>query len=100
MTPSCYLDQKVILKNFVVTLIANILILSLNLGYKKKFYIVFDTKIRRVNKRFYTSVYCKLTFRGVFTNFESFVSLPYKSNFIFTLLFRAFKLCSSFELFH
>ena len=35
MTPSCYLDQKVILKNFNVTLIANILILSLHLAYKK-----------------------------------------------------------------
>ena len=31
MTPSCYFDQKIILKNFEVTLIANILILSLHL---------------------------------------------------------------------
>ena len=31
MTPSCYFDQKIILKNFDVTLIANILILSLHL---------------------------------------------------------------------
>ena len=31
-------------------------------------------------------------------NFESFLSVSYKS-LIFTLLFRAFKLCSNFELF-
>ena len=34
MTP-CYFDQKIILKNFEVTLIANILILSLHLKQKK-----------------------------------------------------------------
>ena len=33
-------------------------------------------------------------------NFESFIPVSYKSNLIFTLLFRAFKLCSNFELFH
>ena len=59
------------MKNFDVTLIANIL-----------------------------SIYHKITFSGVFTNFESFILVSYKSNLIFTLLFRAFKLCSSFELFH
>ena len=42
----------------------------------------------------------KVTFSGVFTNFESFIPISYKSNLIFTLLFRAFKLCSNFELFH
>ena len=34
------------------------------------------------------------------TNFESFIPISYKSNLMFTLLFRAFKLCSNFELFH
>ena len=47
-----------------------------------------------------TSIYCKVTFSGVFTNFESFIPVSYKSNLIFTLLFRLFKLCSNFELFH
>ena len=31
MTPSCYFEQKIILKNIDVTLIAKILILSLHL---------------------------------------------------------------------
>ena len=31
MAPSCYFNQKIVLKNFGVTLIANILILSLQL---------------------------------------------------------------------
>ena len=33
-------------------------------------------------------------------NFESFIPVSYKSNLIFTLSFRAFRLCSNFELFH
>ena len=50
-----------------------------------------DIKIRRVNNSFSTSIYRKVTFSRVFTNFESFISVFYKSNFIFTLFFRAFK---------
>ena len=49
---------------------------------------------------FSTNIYRKVTFSGVFTNFESFIPISYKSNLIFMLLFRAFKLCSTFELFH
>ena len=59
-----------------------------------------DIKITRVTNSFSTSIYRKVTFSGVFTNFESFIPGSYKSNLIFTLLFRAFKLCSNFELFH
>ena len=59
-----------------------------------------DIKITRVNNSFSTSIYHKVTFSEVFTNFESFIPVSYKSNLIFTLLFRAFKLCSNFELFH
>ena len=59
-----------------------------------------DIKITRVNNSFSTSIYRKVTFSGVFTNFESFIPVSYKSNLIFTLLFRVFKLCSNFELFH
>ena len=32
-----------------------------------------DTKISRENNKFVTSVYCKPTFSGVFTNFESYI---------------------------
>ena len=56
-------------------------------------------KIRRINS-FSTNIYCKITFCGVFLNFESFIPVSCKSNLILTLLFRAFKLCSNFELFH
>ena len=59
-----------------------------------------DIKINRGNNRFLTSVYHKPTFSGVFTNFDSFIPLSYKSRLISSLLFRAFKLCSNFEIFH
>ena len=59
-----------------------------------------DIKITRANNSFSTSIYRKVTFSGVFTNFESFIPGSYKLNLIFTLLFRAFKFCSNFELFH
>ena len=54
----------------------------------------------RDNNKFTTLVYRKLTFSGVFTNFGSFIPKSYKYNLLFTLLHRAFKLCSNFELFH
>ena len=59
-----------------------------------------DIKINKELNSFSTSVYRKPTFSGVFTNFESFIPLSYKTGLILTLLFRAFNLCSSFELFH
>ena len=59
-----------------------------------------DIKISRDNNKFTTSVYCKLTFSGAFTNFGSFIPKSYKYNWLFTLLHRAFKLCSIFELFN
>ena len=60
----------------------------------------FDIKITRDNNKFMTSIYCKLTFSGVFINFGSFIPKSYKYNLLFTLLQRAFKLCSNFERFH
>ena len=59
-----------------------------------------DIKITRENNKFMTSVYRKPTFSGVFTNFGSFIPKSYKYNLLFTLLHRAFKLCSNFECFH
>ena len=59
-----------------------------------------DIKINRDNNRFLTSVYRKPTFSGVFTNFDSYIPLSYKSGLISSLLYRAFKLCSNFEIFH
>ena len=43
--------------------------------------------------------FSKPTVIEVFTNFESFILKSYKCNFLFTLLHRAFKFSSSFELF-
>ena len=59
-----------------------------------------DIKITRDHNKFMTSVYGKPTFSGVFTNFGSFIPKSYKYNLLFTLLHRAFKLCSNFERFH
>ena len=59
-----------------------------------------DIKISRANNRLTTSVYRKPTFSRVFTNFGSHISKSYKYNLLLTLLHRAFKLCSNFELFH
>ena len=59
-----------------------------------------DIKISRGNNKFKTSVYRKPTFSGVFTNFGSFIPKSNKYNLLFTLLHRAFKLCSDFELLH
>ena len=62
--------------------------------------LLLDTKIRRVNHSFSASIYRKLTFSGVFTNFGNIIPISYKSNMIFTLLFRAFKFWTNFGLFH
>ena len=59
-----------------------------------------DIKISRENNKFTTSVYRKPTLGGVLTNFGSFILKSYKYNLLFTLLHRAFKLCSNFELFY
>ena len=59
-----------------------------------------DIKINRDNNRFLRSVYRKPTFNGVFIDFDSYIPLPYKSGLISSLLYRAFKLCSNFEIFH
>ena len=62
--------------------------------------LFYDIKISRDNNTFTTSVYRKPTFSGVFTNFGSYIPKSYKYNLRFTLLHRAFKICSNFELFH
>ena len=59
-----------------------------------------DVKITRQNKRFFTSIFRKATFSGVFTNYDSFISDTSKIGLVHTLLFRFFKICSSMENFH
>ena len=47
-----------------------------------------DITITRENNKFVTSVYCKHTFNGAFTNFESFIPEMHKRGLIETLLHR------------
>ena len=51
---------------------------------KIKFRFSLEIKINPENNKLVTSVYRKLTFSGVFTNFESFISKSYKCNLIVT----------------
>ena len=39
-------------------------------------------------------------FSGVFTNFDSFIPISYKHGLVNTLIFRCFKICSSYEKYH
>ena len=67
---------------------------------KKKVLSFLDINIQLIDQGFSTFVYRKLTFTGLFTNFESFILFPYKKGLIFTLLFRFFKLSWSYQIFH
>ena len=51
-----------------------------------------DVLVTRENT-FCTSLYCKPTFSGLYSNFKSFMPDSYKKGLIFTLLHRAFVLC-------
>ena len=42
----------------------------------------------------------KPTFSGVFTNFDRFIPISYKHGLVNTLIFRCFKICSSYEKLH
>ena len=59
-----------------------------------------DAKICRENNKFTTSVFRKPTFSGVFTNFDSFIPIPYKHGIVNTLIFRCFKISSSYDRLH
>ena len=54
---------------------------------------------RNNNKGFTATVYHKLTFRGVYSNFNSFVADEYKHSLVFTLLFRILAIVSDFPKF-
>ena len=59
-----------------------------------------DVKVTRKNDLFSTSIYRKPTFTGQGIIFFSNIYHKYKSAALFTLINRAFKLSSSYELFH
>ncbi len=59
-----------------------------------------DVSVFRSGLQFCTSLYRKPTFSGVYTNFDSFSPDYYKFGLMYTLLCRAYNICSSFEFFH
>ena len=59
-----------------------------------------DIKICRKNNKFVTIVYRKLTFSGVFTNYESFIPTHQKRGLLHTLPPRSFSICCDFKAFH
>ena len=58
-----------------------------------------DVQVCRKNSKFVTSVYRKPTFRGVFTNYESFLPTYQKRRLLSKLLHKSFR-CSDFKTFH
>ena len=64
------------------------------------FFSILDIKIIRKDHRLITSIFCKTTFSGVFTNFNSFLPVTYKSGLVYTLLHLCFQMCSTYEKFH
>ena len=59
-----------------------------------------DVLITRTSNGVKTSVYHKLTFCGVYSTFNSFISEEYIVGLIFTLLFGTFSVVSDFSRFH
>ena len=56
--------------------------------------------LTRAENTFVTSLYRKPTFSGLYSNFESFMPDSYKMGLIYTLLHRAFMICSDWNKFH
>jgi len=59
-----------------------------------------DVKVKREGSKFVTSVYRKPSFSGLGLSFFSFCPFRFKINVLKNLLFRAFNICSSYNLFH
>ena len=58
-----------------------------------------DVLVTRIDGAFYTSLYRKPTFSGLYTHFQSYMPDTYKKGLIYTLLHRAFTLCNSWKTF-
>ena len=59
-----------------------------------------DVYVTRVQSSFITSVYRKPTFSGVYTHFTSYLPSVYKESLVSTLLYRAYRICSSWKEIH
>ena len=53
--------------------------------------------IIREDKTFTTFVYCKPTFSGVYTYFDSFLQSTYKFSTVYTLAYRCLRISSSYN---
>ena len=58
-----------------------------------------EVLISRNNKGFTTKVYHEPTFKGFYSNFNSFIAAEYKHGLIFRLLFQIFSIVSDFSKF-
>ena len=56
--------------------------------------------VTRVQSSFITSVYRKPTFSGVYTHFTSYLPSVHKESLVSTLLYRAYRICSSWKEIH
>ena len=59
-----------------------------------------DVKVKRGTNEFITSIYRKPTFTGLFSKFYAFSPKENKENLVFTLVFRAYNICSNFLSLH
>ena len=59
-----------------------------------------DVEIIREQGKFTTTIYRKLTFIGVYSNYESFLPSVYKFGMVYTLVSRCFYICSNWTQFH
>ena len=59
-----------------------------------------DINVYRESDGFVTSVHRKNTFSGIYTNYMSFISDKYKHSLVSTLLYRAYTISSSYQIFH
>ena len=59
-----------------------------------------DIEVIREQGKFSTTIYCKPTFSGVYSNFESFLPSVYELGMVYTLVYRCFCICSDWKKFH
>ena len=59
-----------------------------------------DVNIIREKDKVTTSVYCKPSFSGIYTHFDSFLPSSNKIGLLHTLLYRCFRICSDWTKFH
>ena len=57
-------------------------------------------EVSREGNKFVTTVYCKPTFSGLYTHFDSFLPATHKFSRIYTLVVRYFSICSNQTNYH